>query len=316
MSHGFIKETDTMFSVKERPWHGLGKVIQEAPTIEEGIKLAGLDWDVKLQGIRTNSSISIQGHKAVIRTDNNDCLGMVKEGYNPLQNTEAFKFFEPFIENKLATLETAGCLFGGKKVFILAKLNSDNLVVSKDDEIEKYVLLSNSHDGSQALKIGFTPIRVVCNNTLTMAENNEASKLIRVTHKRDIVQSITELRETMDLVNQQFLATEEQYKYLASRNVNLADLHKYVKQVFSLEKLEELYDKEADEIAESRKKLIARIEEIFELEPVHNAWTMYNSVNYYLNHERGRNLESRYNHMWFGHSKRYDRRALKLATKY
>ena len=149
-----------------------------------------------------------------------------------------------------------------------------------------------------------------------MAENNEASKLIRVTHKRDIVQSITELRETMDLVNQQFLATEEQYKYLASRNVNLADLHKYVKQVFSLEKLEELYDKEADEIAESRKKLIARIEEIFELEPVHNAWTMYNSVNYYLNHERGRNLENRYNHMWFGHSKRYDRRALKLATKY
>ena len=319
MAHQLL-ENDTMFAVGKRPWHGLGTVLENAPTIEEGIKIAGLDWDVSLRPIITDDAenISVDTHKIVVREDIRQPLGVVSNNYKVLQNKEAFSFFEPFIENDMASLETAGSLFNGKKVFILAKLNSDNMVVDKNDEIEKYILLSNSHDGSQALRVGFTPIRVVCNNTLSLAENTNASQLIRVTHKGNIVETLQDLRETMDLVNQQFIATEEKYRYLATRNVNVNDLKKYVKQVFSVKKIEDIINEkdEKEQIEAERKRLIARVEEIFELEPVHNAWTMYNSVNYYMNHERGKSLENRYNSMWFGYSKRQDEKALKLALQY
>ena len=319
MAHQLL-ENDTMFAVGKRPWHGLGTVLENAPTIEEGIKIAGLDWDVSLRPIITDDAenISVDTHKIVVREDIKLPLGVVSNNYKVLQNKEAFSFFEPFIENDMATLETAGSLFNGKKVFILAKLNSDNMVVDKNDEIEKYILLSNSHDGSQALRVGFTPIRVVCNNTLSLAENTNASQLIRVTHKGNIVETLQDLRETMDLVNQQFIATEEKYRYLATRNVNVNDLKKYVKQVFSVKKIEDIINdkEEKEQIEAERKRLIARVEEIFELELVHNAWTMYNSVNYYMNHERGKSLENRYNSMWFGYSKRQDEKALKLALQY
>jgi hypothetical protein len=132
------------------------------------------------------------------------------------------------------------------------------------------------------------------------------------------VQTLSELRETMDLINQQFLATEEQYRYLATKEINTDDLRNYVKQVFSVKKLEDIIDEheESEKIESERKRLIARVEEIFELEPVKNAWTMYNSVNYYLNHERSKDLETRYNQMWFGYAKRLDQKALKLAMEY
>ena len=320
MAHELL-ENDTMFSVKKKPWHGLGTVLENAPSIEEGIKIAGLDWKVSLRPAVTNDedNIEIQTHKIVVREDNKQPLGVVGSNYTLLQNSEAFNFFQPFIENEMASLETAGSLLNGRKVFILAKINSDNMVVGKDDEIEKYILLSNAHDGSQSLRVGFTPIRVVCNNTLTAAHNSNRSQLIKLNHKGDIVTSLSELRETMDLINQQFTATEEQYRYLATRtNICTEDLHNYVKQVFSVKKLEDIIKdyEEGKEIEQARKKLIARIEEIWQLEPVKSAWTMYNSVNYYLNHERSKDLETRYNHMWFGHAKSIDSKALKLALQY
>lgn len=313
-------EVENMFSVKERPWHGLGTIVMEAPTIEEGIKLAGLDWEVSLRDIVTNDSdkVVFDKRKMVVREDNKTALGIVGAKYKPLQNKEAFNFFEPFVENGMASLETAGSLFNGARVFILAKINSEDMHITDDDVVEKYILLSNSHDGSQCLRIGYTPIRVVCNNTLTAAETSKDSQLIRLTHKKDIVSNMESLREAMDLINQQFIATEEMYKQLAKKDINKADLEKYVKQVFSTKSLEKIINdyEETEQIEETRKRLIARVEEIFELEPVHNAWTMYNSVNYYFNHESGRTLDSRYNSLWFGANGSKDERALKLALAY
>lgn len=313
MSHA----VESMFSVKERPWHGLGTILTEAPSIQEGIIYAGLDWEVKTEKLKTENGIDVTTKNAVVRQDNQSILGIVGNQYKPLQNKDAFNFFEPFIENNMATLETAGSLYNGAIVFILAKINSDNIVVNDEDQVEKYILLSNSHDGSQALRIGYTPIRVVCNNTLQMATTSDKSQLIRLTHRRDIISNMEDLRETMDLINQQFIATEEQYKELAKKDINGLDLHRYVRKVFSQKKLEALLDEEKQEELETgRKKIIARVEEIFQAEPKHNAWTLYNAVNYYLNHERGKNLESRYSQLWFGYTKHIDKRAYELALKY
>ena len=318
MAHGIL-ENDKMFSVKQRPWHGLGVVVETAPTIEEAIILANLGWEVEKKDITTTDGISIVGKQAIIRKDTNECLGVVGTGYNALQNTEAFKFFEPFLENGLATLETAGSLFNGKRVFILAKIAGDDMVIDEktDDRVEKYILLSNSHDGSQAVRVGYTPIRVVCNNTLTAAENASASQLIRVYHKSNVAETLKEVQQTMDLVNKQFICTEEQYKQLASMPVNTGDLQKYVRAVFSKKKLEELYDQPSEHTTEQvenfRKKLMEHVEEVFEKELVHNRWTMYNAVNHYLNHGRSRTLEHTYNSVWFGDAKRTDKKAFNLA---
>ena len=316
MAHQIL-ENDTMFSVKERPWHGLGVVVETAPTIEEAITLANLGWTVEPKEIKTVDGINIPNKKALMRSDTNDCLGVVGSGYNILQNTEAFKFFEPFVENGLATLETAGSLFNGKRVFILAKIAGDDMEVQKGDFVEKYILLSNAHDGSQAVKVGYTPIRVVCNNTLTCAETSQTSQLIRVYHKTNVSQTLQDLRETMDLVNKQFIATEEKYKELAKKQVSTADLDKYVKRVFSKKKLEDMYNTPSEytdeQVEKFRKKLMEHVEEVFEKELVHNRWTMYNAVNHYLNHGRSRTLESTYNSMWFGDAKRIDKKAFQLA---
>ena len=316
MAHQIL-ENDTMFSVKERPWHGLGVVVETAPTIEEAITLANLGWTVEPKEIKTVDGINIPNKKALMRSDTNDCLGVVGSGYNILQNTEAFKFFEPFVENGLATLETAGSLFNGKRVFILAKIAGDDMEVQKGDFVEKYILLSNAHDGSQAVKVGYTPIRVVCNNTLTCAETSQTSQLIRVYHKTNVSQTLQDLRETMDLVNKQFIGTEEKYKELAKKQVSTADLDKYVKRVFSKKKLEDMYNTPSEytdeQVEKFRKKLMEHVEEVFEKELVHNRWTMYNAVNHYLNHGRSRTLESTYNSMWFGDANRIDKKAFQLA---
>lgn len=319
MSHGIMKN-DTMFSVKERPWHGLGTVLENAPSVKEAIILAGLNWEVEKRPIKTDeeNSLVIPGKQAIVRKDINSVLGVVGTNYKPLQNSEAFDWFEPFVENGLATLETAGSLYDGKRVFILAKLALDNLDIMNEDPIESFILLSNAHDGSMAVRVGFTPIRVVCNNTLSCAHNSDASKLIRVHHTGDVNQILIELRETMDLVNQQFISTAEYYRKLARKDINASDLAKYVKQVFNRKSLEATLNETPDMLDEeqSRKQLIARIEEIFETkEKYHTAWNAYNAVNTYLVHERGRTLDAMYNSTWFGMNKQFDRKALQLAAK-
>lgn len=319
MAH-LIMENDSMFSVKQKPWHGLGTVVETAPTIEEGIKLANLDWTVDLKEVAVDGNI-VKGYKAAMRSDTNTCLGVVSDQYKILQNTEAFEFFQPFLDTEVASLETAGSLKNGKRVWVLAKINRDDMIIDKDDRVEKYILLSNSHDGTAAIKVGYCPIRVVCNNTLSAAEDSVNSQLIRVTHRGDIHATLDMVRDTMHVIDASFKTTEEMYKALAQKdNIKTEDIKKYVMAVYSRQDLKKNFEDNTaiteEEISAARKKLISRVEELFEMEYAHNAWTMYNSVNYVLNHERGRNLESSYNSIWFESAKRLDREALKIALTY
>ncbi|MBQ8043383.1 MAG: DUF932 domain-containing protein [Clostridia bacterium] len=319
MAH-LIMENDNMFSVKQKPWHGLGTVVETAPTIEEGIKLANLDWTVDLKEVAVDGNI-VKGYKAAMRSDTNTCLGVVSDQYKILQNTEAFEFFQPFLDTEVASLETAGSLKNGKRVWVLAKINRDDMIIDKNDRVEKYILLSNSHDGTAAIKVGYCPIRVVCNNTLSAAEDSVNSQLIRVTHRGDIHATLDMVRDTMHVIDASFKTTEEMYKALAQKdNIKTEDIKKYVMAVYSRQDLKKNFEDNTaiteEEISAARKKLISRVEELFEMEYAHNAWTMYNSVNYVLNHERGRNLESSYNSIWFESAKRLDREALKIALTY
>src|SRR5262249_44118694 len=114
------------------------------------------------------------------------------------------------------------------------------LVIAAGDEVEKFILLSHGHDGSLAVRCGFSPVRVVCANTLAMAHGSDASRLIRVKHTRDIHENLANVREVMDLANQEFEATAEQYRRLARKSVNQADVRKYVKRVLKIESEEDI----------------------------------------------------------------------------
>ena len=167
MSAG-IMENDWMMSGNGvRPWHGIGTVVEDAPTSDEAIKIAKLDWKIEQFPVYANGNV-IPEHFANVRMDTNEALGIVKSRYRILQNDEAFSFVDGIVGNNEVECryETAGSLFNGRKIFLLVKLPNIDLL---GDDIENYLFFTNSHDGTSALTAGISNVRVVCNNTLQMA---------------------------------------------------------------------------------------------------------------------------------------------------
>lgn len=309
-------EIETMAYFGQRPWHGLGTALDEVDLYDwqSASKKAGLDWTVELVPLVTADTQAKVDHRAVRRTSDSKVLGVVGPRYAPLQNKDAFAWFTPFLDAREAALHTAGSLKGGSRVWVLAKLNRDPLVIAEGDEVEKFVLLSHGHDGSLAVRAGFTPIRVVCQNTLSMAHGSDASKLIRIKHTRDVLENLANVREVMDLANQEFEATAEQYRRLARKSVNQADLRRYVNRVLKIE--------DEQDISTRSKNIMEEIVRLAEagrgndLPSVRGTlWTAYNGVSEYLTYNRGRNGDNRLNSLWFGDSAITNRHALGVALE-
>ena len=296
------------------PWHGLGTPLEEADLYDwqKASVKAGLNWEAELVPLATTDNATGVTHKAVRRSTDGKVLGVVGPRYTILQNQDAFKWFQPFLEAKEAVLHTAGSLRGGSRIWVLAKLNREPLVIAPGDEVEKYLLLSHSHDGSLAVRVGFTPQRVVCSNTLAMAHNSDASRLLRFRHTKDIHENLANIREVINLANQQFQATAEQYKLLARKSVNQADLAKYVKKVFKVE--------EGKDAGTRMNNIMEEIVSLAEagrgndLPSVRGTlWTAYNGVTEWLSYQRGHNQQNRLNSLWFGESANMNRLALETA---
>ena len=195
-----------MFSRKEIPWHRLGKVVENALTSEEAIKAAELDYTVykeelyaeyndELKQSLNKKGDLVEGYYATVRNDTGTPLGIVKSRYEVIQNIEAFNFIDNIVGSKQAIFETAGALGKGERVFVTAKLPS-NIKVGNVDTIEKYILFTTSHDGSGSIIAGFTPVRVVCNNTLSMALHNMQNK-ITIRHTKNAKSKIRDAQAIM-----------------------------------------------------------------------------------------------------------------------
>jgi phage/plasmid-like protein (TIGR03299 family) len=239
-------------------------------------------------------------------------LGVVGPAYHALQNRAAFQFFQPFLDAGLATLHTGGSLAGGRKVWLLARIERAPLVVGADDEVRKFVLLSNSHDGTTSVRVGFTPIRVVCANTLALAHGGSGGRLIRVRHTRQLQGNLNALREVMDLADREFAATAEQFRFLAGRDISRADLDKYVRRVFGIT---------AGTPNGQQRHILGAVERLFETGRGSDLatakgtwWGAYNAVTEFLAYERGRGQDTRLNSLWFGDSARRNADALAAAV--
>ena len=184
---------ETMFYVREKPWHGLGTKVITAPTSKEALGLAGLDWQVVQEPIYTETEELIEGYKANVRDSDRRVLGVVTDRYKVIQNDEAFAFTDELLGEGVR-YETAGSLQGGKKVWLLAHMPHEYII--SGERISPYLVFSNTHDGSGAIKVALTPIRVVCNNTLNLALNT-AKRSWSMVHTGDIKGKMEEAKNTL-----------------------------------------------------------------------------------------------------------------------
>lgn len=300
-----------MFFVDRLPWHGFGQELTGNPTVAEAITAGGLDWEVELVPLVTADKSQAAPARAVRRVGDGQVLGVVGRGYHPLQNGSAFRFFQPFLDAGLATLHTGGSLSGGRKVWLLAWIEREPLVVGTDDEVRKFVLLSNSHDGTASIRVGFTPIRVVCANTLALAHGG-ADRLIRVRHTRQLQGRLDALREVMDLADREFAATAERFRFLAGRDISRTDLDTYVRRVFGIT---------AETPNGQQSRILGAVERLFETGRGSDLatakgtwWGAYNAVTEFLAYERGRGQDTRLNSLCFGDSARRNVDALAAAV--
>jgi phage/plasmid-like protein (TIGR03299 family) len=205
---------ETMFYVGEKPWHNLGTEIRNCPTSKDAIKLAGLDWDVISKPIYDEFGREIPGYKVNQRSSDHKNLGIVTNRYKIVQNKDAFEFIDMLL-NKGVKFETAGSLASGKRVWMLARLE-DRLMA--EEEMENYLVFTNTHDGTGAIRVACTSVRVVCQNTLNLALQ-KASRHWSCAHKGDIQSKLDEARFTLQNAEAYMEALEEEFGELKMKKV-------------------------------------------------------------------------------------------------
>jgi len=309
---------ETMTYFGEVPWHGIGEKLDGSESTAQVMEKAGLNWEVNTEPVYrklANGEYAEVPAQVSVRESDDQVLGVVGPHWTPLQNASAFKVFEPLVESGDMAWHTAGSLRNGERIWVLCQLALDNSQIVPGDEISKFALLSNGHDGKLAVHFGFTPIRVVCANTEALARNCKASKLIRVRHHKFVKENVEKLRDIMNLADQEFETTCDEYRLLASRSINSEDLQKYVRIVFKQ------HYKNEEDISTRSANIIAQVENLFETGKGNDLpgvkgtwWAAYNAVTEYLNYEKGRNPANRLNSLWFGQNGNQSRDALAQAV--
>lgn len=234
MSHEF----ESGFFVEAPAWHGLGMLLDTSPaTAQEAITCAGLDWEVSLRNlfaapVGDGAMIPVLDNRAVVRESDSRILGMVGSQYDPIQNAKAFGFFDAFIETGKVKYEAAGSLRNGQVIWILAKIEGA-LNIRPGDEVNKYLLLYNSHDGSVCLNVTLTPIRVVCMNTLQAARSVQNKDFtMKLKHTKTVNNRLDEAINALKAYNEVYESLAEDYRFLASKRVSPAMLAAFLDHVY------------------------------------------------------------------------------------
>ncbi len=275
---------NTMMYVGQKPWHGLGKRLENAATSAEAIKAAGLDWKVTKEPLFLKGGRPVARAFATLREDTKAVLGVVGNVYQPLQNKDAFSFFDAVVGIKEAMYHTAGALGAGECVWILAKLPGIIRVVG-DDITEKYLLLTNRHDGWGAATVMFTPIRVVCQNTLNIALSGAQARA-SLRHTATIGLRVEEVREQLGIIHAKFGIFEEAAKRLAAVQLTREAFGNYLKNVG-------LAPEDKEKAPTRAKKIMEEVIQLFEMGKGANlpgargtAWGAFNAVAEYADYVR------------------------------
>ncbi len=330
MAHELLIEGGkaAMFYVQKKPWHGLGTALASPPCSTDAIRAARLDWDVLKVPLYVAGGTRLHEAKdrfAVVRADRiggKECpvFGVAGRKYQPLQNSDAFLFFDPIVKAGDATYETAGALGQGERIWILARLSRD-LWVREEDSARRYLLLSNSHDGRSSLQVKFTPVRVVCNNTLTLALSQGGT--IRIRHDRFMAQQLDKAKELLGLIETRYNDIEALFQRMAAIRVAVAAVQQYIAQVFPVPTDPD--DARAAAKTEYLRQLAFHLSRHglgnTDAERDPTIWTALNGVTELVDHRKttrnGPDPTSRRLHsVWFGHGAAVKARAFRLASEW
>ena len=304
----------------ETPWHGLGERLDGPATSKEAIAAAGLDYEVELQPLQTTCGQQVEIRKAVVRTDSKKVLGVVGNKYSPIQNHQCFGFLDSVVADGQVTYHTAGALGSGERIWMLAKLPNTIRVKGTDDITEQFLLLSNSHNGSSSLRVFFTPIRVVCANTLGAAERRGRKQGVSIYHRGDLAAKVGEAQEILGLASRFYDDLETKINHLAGVQLSKSQLAAYFQSIYP----------DPTESSSRRAKNVRReLTRLFEegkgqdIPGIrHSAWAAFNAVAEYVDHHRSTRgnseLEVRGNRLksaWFGSGSRIKSLAWDLALE-
>lgn len=242
---------ETMFYTRTAPWHGLGTKVTEALDSEEALIVAGLNWNVVQEPIYTEKEELITGYKANVRDLDRKVLGVVSDRYKVIQNNEAFAFTDELLGEGVR-YETAGSLQGGKKVWLLAHMPHEYII--SGERISPYLLFSNTHDGSGAIKVALTPIRVVCQNTLNLALST-AKRSWAMVHTGDIQSKMQEARDTLFMAEKYMDELGKEFETLRMKKLTDKQVMDYIEMLIPLE----------ENATQQQKKNIKRLQEDMKL---------------------------------------------------
>lgn len=270
---------ESMFSVRETPWHGLGTIIQDAPTSEDAIRLAGLDWNVIQEDVVCSSGI-ITGYKANIRDTDKKILGLVTDRYEIVQNKEAFEFTDALLGEGVR-YETAGSLASGKRVWMLARMDTTKIT---DEDFDPYLVFTNSHDGKGSIRVAITPVRVVCQNTLNVALR-DASRHWSCIHKGDISSKMDDAKNTLLNTKKYMDALEEEFGELKLKSLTTDKVKEYVDIMFPVDEKDS--DRKKNNIIVLRDELMNRYLYAPDLQNVEkSAYRFVNAVSDFATHTK------------------------------
>ncbi len=330
MSHAI----ETAMYLRKPAWHGLGIVLDHPPTVEEAIKAAGLDWVVEKRRMAfetgpagpTGPWAEVDDRFAIVRTSDGRYLGHVGAKFKPLQSSQMFAWFQPFLDAGLVELEAAGSLHGGKRVWVLARIKGDGATIVPNDRVEKYLLIAHAHDGSIAIHIGVTPTRVVCQNTLSIAIGSGKQHL-RIRHTKNMEEALAAAHETIERANMSFDKAAEVWRALAGKKVDgKKDIRRVLDVMFPKKEREEFVGVDAqallaeihanraneelveeilDSGREERSRIFDSVVKLFEEDPTNNmpgvegtGWGLYNAFTGWVTHGRGRSQDNRLSNAW------------------
>jgi phage/plasmid-like protein (TIGR03299 family) len=304
----------SMFYINEVPWHHLGTRLDAPATADEAIEAAQLDYTVQKRPLRAvltgRRTIDVPNHYATVRTDlDNAVLGVVGSRYEVISNTKAFSFFDGLVERSEAIYHTAGVLGKGERCWILARLPG-YIRVGKNDPIEKFVLLVNSHDGSTPTLAKLTNVRVVCQNTLSTALAG-SDQSVSVRHTANSAQKLEDAHKLMGLYNSLYRQLEYIFNRMALKNITGKQLVEYANILIP-----------ANEEAESTTRTDNIREMILNLHESGKGaettrgtvWGAYNAIAEYTDHvASSHNPQKQLKSIWFGSGEKLKQRAFQLA---
>jgi phage/plasmid-like protein (TIGR03299 family) len=306
MAYAFRNEMDT-------PWHGLGKRVPADLTPEQMLKAAGLDWKVYTAPVYAEvGGKRIELPKQVLVRDRDDkVLDVISDDWIPMQNSDAFEFFDDFIAAGDMEMDTAGSLKDGNIVWALARIKDSFELFGGKDVVNGYLHFTNPHQYGRSIDVRFTPIRVVCNNTLTLSLNTKTENFVKVNHRREFL--VDEVKEALGIAKEKLAKYKEMAQFLSTKRYTGEKIEEYFARVFPVATAK------VDSLKEiSKAHRIVR--ECVDTQPGAELgegtwWQAFNAVTYYTDHLAGRTQDTRLQSAWYGANKNLKSKALELAVE-